>query len=409
MRIPGPWRATAAAAGLLGSDGRPVQTIFAEMTALASSTGAINLGQGFPDEDAPAEVLAAAHGAIAAGHNQYAPGIGVPALRRAIAEHQRRWYGVEVDADREVIVTAGATEAIAATLLALVDPGDDVVAIEPYYDEYAALVGRAGARLVTVPLRRDGARFAIDLDDLREAVTDATRLILVNSPHNPTGAVLDRETLLEVVRLAERHDALVVTDEVYEHLAYGGEHVPVASLPNARDRTITISSGGKTFSTTGWKVGWLVARPDLAHAILAVKQFLTYSNGTPFQHAIATGLELPDAVFERRRDDLGRRAGVLGDALVDVGFDVVRPDAGYFVCADAAPLGARDGAEFARRLAAEAGVVCIPVGAFCAPGSDARAAFGTWVRFAACKRDAVLGEAITRLESWGQAARQGSR
>ncbi|KAB1646771.1 aminotransferase class I/II-fold pyridoxal phosphate-dependent enzyme [Pseudoclavibacter endophyticus] len=413
MHITGPWRRSAHAAGLLRADGRPAQTIFAEMTELATSTGAVNLGQGVPEDGAPPEVLEAARAAIADGRNQYAPGIGVPALRRAVAEHQRRWYGLDVDPDREVVVTAGATEAIAAVLLALVEPGDEIVAIEPYYDEYAALAGLTDAKLVTVPLRRatvatlppaSGAdpappRFTIDPDELASAVTDRTRLIIVNTPHNPTGALLPRETLAHIVRVAERHNALIVTDEVYEHLAYGGTHTPIAAIPGARDRTITISSAGKTFSATGWKVGWLTAPPSLAQSVLMVKQYLTYSNGTPFQHAVAVGLGLPDAVFEGRRQDLGRRAAKLADALARLGLDVARPAAGYFVCADAAPLGARDGADFARTLASEAGVVSIPVASFCRDGSEAGRTFGTWLRFAACKHDATLDEAIARLEA----------
>lgn len=402
MDIRGPWRDLAATAGLLGPDGRPAETIFSEMTALAAKEGAVNLGQGAPDEDGPAEVLEAALAAIAGGRNQYAPGVGVPALREAIATHQRHWYGIGVEADREVIVTAGATEAIAATLLALVEPGDEIVAIEPYYDEYAALAGLTRGTLVTVPLRRDPdavGGFGVDHDDLARAVTDRTRIIIVNTPHNPTGTLLPPDTLTDIVRLAERHDALIMTDEVYEHLAFGGQHVPIASLPGAADRTITISSAGKTFSTTGWKIGWLIARPDIAQAILAVKQFLSFSNGTPFQDAIALGLGLPDHVFTTRRDALAAKAARLADALEASGFDVVRPASGYFVCADASPLGARDSASFARDFARESGVAGIPLSAFCTPGSEAHDAYGTWMRFAFCKRDAVLDEAIARLKA----------
>ena len=296
MTTTGPWRRAAAGAGLLAPDGTPGTTIFAEMSALATATGAINLGQGFPDTDGPAEVLAAARDAISAGLNQYPPGRGTDPLRRAIAAHQQRWYGLRVDPEREVLVTAGATEALAATLLALVEPGDEVVTFEPYYDAYGALIGLAGGAHRTVPLRWPD--FTPDVAELDAAVTDRTRVILVNSPHNPTGAVLDRAVLERIVELAIRHDAVIVTDEVYEHLMFdGATHTPIATLPGARDRTVSISSGGKTFSTTGWKIGWLTARPDLVSAIVAVKQFLTYVNGAPFQPAIAVGLGLPDEVF----------------------------------------------------------------------------------------------------------------
>ena len=309
---PGAWRRTAVGAGLIGPDGSTRPTIFAEMSALAARTGAINLGQGFPDEDGPAAVLDAAREAIANGVNQYPPGRGIPDLLPAITEHQQRFYGLRLDPQRDVLVTAGATEALAAALLALIDgPDDEVVVFEPYYDSYAAVVALSGARLVTVPLRWPD--FQPDLDELRAAVSDRTRVILVNDPHNPTGAVFSRELQDEVIRLANRHDAIIVTDEVYEHLVFDGPHVPIATLPGAWERTLTISSGGKTFSATGWKIGWVSGPADLVDAVLAVKQFLTYVNGAPFQPAIATGLRLPDAFFHgiaRTLREQARPAGV---------------------------------------------------------------------------------------------------
>jgi len=391
---PGAWRRTAIGAGLIGPDGSTRPTIFAEMSALAARTGAINLGQGFPDEDGPAPVLEAARDAIAHGVNQYPPGRGVPDLLLAVAEHQHRFYGQNLDPGRDVLVTAGATEALAATLLALIDgPDDEVVVFEPYYDSYAAVVALAGARLVTVPLRWPD--FQPDLDELRAAVTDRTRVILVNDPHNPTGAVFTRELQDEVIRLADRHDAVIVTDEVYEHLVFDGAHVPIATLPGAWGRTLTISSGGKTFSTTGWKIGWIAGPADLIDAVLAVKQFLTYVNGAPFQPAIATGLRLPDTFFTGIAATLREKRDLLGSGLRAAGFDVSIPAGSYFTVADAAPLGATDAAEFCRELPERAGVVAIPLTAFATPAH--RAEYATLVRFAACKRVPVLEEAASRL------------
>jgi N-succinyldiaminopimelate aminotransferase len=393
MTIPGAWRRAAEGAGLLGADGSVRPTIFAEMSALAVRTGAINLGQGFPDEDGPVEVLDAAVAAIRAGENQYPPGQGIPDLRLAIAEHQRRFYGLEVDPDREVLVTAGATEAIAATLLALLQPGDEVVTFEPYYDEYAAVVALAGGVHRTVPL--EPPAFRPDLDRLRDTVTDRTRVILVNTPHNPTGAVLDRETLSLVVELAARHDAVIVTDSVYEHLTFGPAHVPIESLPGARERTVAISSGGKTFNTTGWKVGWLTAPAELVSAVLAVKQFLTYVNGAPFQPAIAAGLRLPDAYFHGIAAALAHKRDLLSAGLRAAGFGVFPSDGTYFVVADAAPLGFPDAVELCRRLPELAGVVAVPLGAFSRGEYAARTA--SLVRFAFCKRTPVLEDAARRL------------
>ena len=378
---------------LLGSDGQLKPTIFAEMSALAVETGAINLGQGFPDEDGPAEVLEAARQAIHDGVNQYPPSTGMPVLRHAIAEHQRRFYGIAVDPDREVLVTAGATEALAATILALTDEGDEVVTLEPFYDSYAAIIALGRARQVTVPLRAPG--FQPDHDDLRAAVTDRTRLILINSPHNPTGSVLPRETLELIIELAHQHDAIVVTDEVYEHLTFDVAHTPVTSLPGGRERTVTISSGGKTFSTTGWKIGWITAPPELLSAILAVKQFLTYVNGAPFQPAIAVGLALPDAFFATTAATLKSKRDVLSAGLRTAGFTVMQPQAGYFAVADAAPLGITDAAAFCRQLPDLAGVVAVPITAFVR--QDHHAVYRSLVRFAFCKKVELLERASAQL------------
>ncbi|PYY49534.1 aminotransferase class I/II-fold pyridoxal phosphate-dependent enzyme [Curtobacterium sp. MCBD17_023] len=398
MRQTGPWLRAAEGAMLLGPDGVPAPTVFAEMSALAAATGAVNLGQGFPDEDGPAEVLDAAVRAIRDGANQYPPGRGTPDLRAAVAEHQARWYGLDVDPDREVLVTAGATEALAATLLALVEPGDEVVTFEPFYDAYGALIRLAGAEHVTVPLRAPD--FLPDEADLRAAFTDRTRVVLVNTPHNPTGRVLPVEVLRTVVELAERHDAVIVTDEVYEHLAFAGTHVPPASLPGARDRTVSISSAGKTFNTTGWKIGWLTAPAALVEAITTVKQYLTFVNGAPFQPAIATGLRLPDAVFAGIAAELGAKQELLATGLAAAGFGVLRPDAGYFVIADAAPLGHDDARALCLELPRLVGVVGVPVSAFVRP--DHVDGYRSLIRFAFCKRRSVLEEAASRLAGLAQ-------
>ncbi|MFB7251822.1 aminotransferase class I/II-fold pyridoxal phosphate-dependent enzyme [Microbacterium sp. NPDC056234] len=394
--IPGAWRRTAAGAGLLSPSGEVAPTIFAEMSAAAARTGAINLGQGFPDEDGPAEVLEAARAAIADGVNQYPPGRGIPDLLTAISEHQHRFYGLEVDPQREVIVTAGATEALTATLLALVgSPDDEVVVFEPYYDSYAAAVALAGARLRTVPLRLPD--FQPDLDALADAVTDRTRIILVNDPHNPTGAVFGADVQAEIVRLAHAHDAVIVTDEVYEHLVFDDVHRPIATLPGAADRTLTISSAGKTFSVTGWKIGWVHGPADLITAVLTVKQFLTYVNGAPFQPAVAVGLRLPDAFFADAARVMQNKQALLARGLEAAGFDVIAPRGGYFTVADASALGGHDSAAFCRALPERAGVVAIPLSAFVSPENAGE--YAGLVRFAACKRVDVLEEALRRLDA----------
>jgi len=398
MTVSGSWQRAARGAMLLGANGELSPTIFAEMSALATATGAINLGQGFPDEDGPAEVLEAARQAISDGVNQYPPGIGMPVLRNAISDHQRRFYGLQVDPDREVLVTAGATEALAATILALTEAGDEIVTLEPFYDSYAAIAGLGGATHVTVPLRAPD--FQPDHDDLRAAITDRTRLILINSPHNPTGTVLPRETLELIVELAHLHDALIVTDEVYEHLVFDQPHLPIATLPGAPERTISISSGGKTFNTTGWKIGWITAPADIIAAILAVKQFLTFVNGAPFQPAIAVGLGLPDSYFATAATTLKAKRDILSAGLAAAGFTISTPQAGYFVVADAAPLGHTDAATFALQLPELAGVVGIPVTAFVRP--ENRAPYASLMRFAFCKRASVLEDASARLAQLGR-------
>ena len=395
MNVSGSWQRAARGAMLLGSDGSLSPTIFAEMSALATKTGAINLGQGFPDEDGPAEVLDAAKRAIDAGLNQYPPGIGMPVLREAIADHQQRFYGLTPDPDTEVLVTAGATEALAATILALTEPGDEVVTFEPFYDSYAAMIALGGADHRTVALRAPD--FQPDLDELRRTVTDRTRLILINNPHNPTGAVLSRETLSTIVELAHRHDAIIVSDEVYERLTFGVAHTPIATLPGAVDRTVTISSGGKTFNTTGWKIGWLTAPQSILQAILAVKQFLTFVNGAPFQPAIAVGLGLPDSYFDRIALDLAHKRDVLSAGLRKAGFTVSEPRGSYFVVADAAALGFSDAAAFCRQLPDLAGVVAVPISAFVS--DDNKGEYASLVRFAFCKRVDVLERASAQLAS----------
>jgi N-succinyldiaminopimelate aminotransferase len=390
-------------------------TIFAEMSALAAATGSINLGQGFPDTDGPEQIREAAVRALREGRgNQYPPGPGVPELRTAIAAHQLRRYGLTYDPDTEVLVTAGATEAIAASLLALLEPGDEVVALEPYYDSYAACIAMAGGRRVPVTLRPHvvegdeaatgggrastggSAAFRLDLDELRDAVTDRTRLLLINTPHNPTGTVLTRAELTAIAELAVERDLLVVTDEVYEHLVYDdAEHVPLATFPGMRERTVTIGSAGKSFSFTGWKVGWVTAAPGLVSAVRSAKQFLTYVASGPFQYAVAEALALPESYFAAVRADLQAKRDLLAAGLAEAGFGVFRPAGTYFVTTDIRPLGERDGFAFCRALPERAGVVAIPNAVF----YDHREAGAPYVRFAFCKRTAVLEEAVARLKA----------
>ncbi|MDT7846215.1 pyridoxal phosphate-dependent aminotransferase [Streptomyces justiciae] len=376
-------------------------TIFAEMSALAVQTGSINLGQGFPDTDGPEEIREAAVRALRDGRgNQYPPGPGVPELRTAIAAHQQRRYALSYDPDTEVLVTAGATEAIAASLLALLEPGDEVIALEPYYDSYAACIAMAGGTRVPVTLRPDGDSFRLDLDELRAAVTDRTRLLLINTPHNPTGTVLTREELTAIAELAVERDLLVVTDEVYEHLVFDdAEHIPLATFPGMRDRTVTIGSAGKTFSFTGWKVGWVTGSPSLVSAVRSAKQFLTYVASGPFQYAVAEALALPDSYYEAFRADMLAKRDLLASGLAEAGFGVFRTAGTYFITTDIRPLGAvlsqeGDGFAFCRALPERAGVVAIPNAVF----YDHREAGAPFVRFAFCKQTGVLEEAVKRLK-----------
>jgi N-succinyldiaminopimelate aminotransferase len=367
-------------------------TIFAEMSALAVATGSINLGQGFPDEDGPAEVFDAAVAAIRAGHNQYPPGIGVPELRHAIVAHQSKWYDLDYDADSEVLVTAGATEAIAAALLALCEPGSDVVTFEPYYDSYAACIALAGARHRLVQLRAPDWSF--DADALARAITPQTRVLLLNSPHNPTGKVFSVAELEVIAQLCVERDLLAITDEVYEHLVFEGKHVPLATMPGMRERTVMISSGGKTFSCTGWKVGWLCAPPELVDAVKTVKQFLTYVNAGPFQYGVAVGLGLPAATFHALADALHEKRLRLALGLVNAGLTVL-PSAGtYFLTADITSLGETDGHAFCRTLPERCRVVAVPSVSF----YDDVEAGRPFVRFAACKKLDVIDAAAAQLQ-----------
>ena len=367
-------------------------TIFSEMSALAVRTGALNLGQGFPDVDGPPAVVDAAVAALLAGRNQYAPGIGTPELREAVAAHQKRHYGLDVDPLTEVAVTAGATEGIAAAVLALVDPGDEVVLLEPFYDSYVATIAMAGGVRRPVTLRAPD--FRLDVEALRAAVTPRTRLILLNTPHNPTGTVLTREELEAVAAVAVEHDLVVVTDEVYEHLTFDGRpHVPLATLPGMWERTLTLSSAGKTFSFTGWKVGWATGPADLVLSLMAAKQWLTFTNAAPLQPAVAYALEHEEGFFRGLAADLQAKRDLLCAGLDKLDVDVFVPEATYFVLTDVRRLGWRDATELCLALPERAGVVAIPAQAFYDDQDEGRHC----VRWAFCKETPVIEEGVRRL------------
>jgi N-succinyldiaminopimelate aminotransferase len=371
-------------------------TIFSRMTALATSTGAVNLGQGFPDTDGPPQVLEAARAAIADGVNQYPPLPGDPVLRRAVVEHQQRFYGLAVDPDHEVLVTTGATEAITAALLALCEPGDEVVTFEPSYDSYPAAAAMAGARLRPVALHppaTGAGAYTFDPDELAAAFGPRTRLLLLNTPHNPTGKVFGPDELDALAGLCQRHDVLCLTDEVYEHQVYDGTHLPMAGRPGMAERTLTVSSAGKTFSVTGWKIGWVTGPSHLVTAVRTAKQFLTFTSGAPFQPAVAVGLRLPDEVYDTATAELRTKRDLLADGLAAAGMRPLVPEGTYFVTADITPLGESDDVAFCLGLPERAGVVAVPTSVF----HQHPPAGSCVVRFAFCKRTEVLAEAVERL------------
>ncbi|MCV7100201.1 pyridoxal phosphate-dependent aminotransferase [Mycobacterium palustre] len=373
-------------------------TVFAEMSALAARIGAVNLGQGFPDEDGPPALLKAAQDAIADGANQYPPGIGVAPLRHAVAAHRRRHFGVEYDPDTEILVTVGATEAIAASVIGLIEPGSEVVLIEPFYDSYSPVVAMAGAHRVTVPLVADGRGFALDADALRRAVTPRTRALIVNSPHNPTGTVLSAAELAAIAEIAVAADLLVITDEVYEHLVYDRHrHLPLAGFDGMAERTITISSAAKMFNCTGWKIGWACGPAQLIAGVRAAKQYLSYVGGAPFQPAVALALDTEDAWVDELRRSLRARRDRLAAGLTDIGFAVHDSAGTYFLCADPRPLGYDDSTAFCAALPEKVGVAAIPMSAFCDPAAPHADMWNHLVRFTFCKRDDTLDEAIRRL------------
>lgn len=373
-------------------------TIFAEMSALAARIGAVNLGQGFPDEDGPPEMLKIAENAIADGANQYPPGLGIAPLREAIAAQRNRTYGITYDPDTEVLVTVGATEAIAASVIGLVEPGSEVLLIEPFYDSYSPVIAMAGCERRAVPMIQADGGFRIDVDALRRAITPKTKALIVNSPHNPTGMVATDDELRALAALAVEADLLVITDEVYEHLVFDGRrHIPLASYPGMADRTVTISSAAKMFNVTGWKIGWACGPAELIAGVRAAKQYLSYVGGAPFQPAVAHALDNEQAWVSALRDSLQRKRDRLGSALADLGFEVHDSFGTYFLCADPRPLGFSDSAAFCADLPHRAGVAAIPMSAFCDPGAEHAGAWNHLVRFAFCKRDDTLDEAIRRL------------
>ena len=389
-----PWQRTAHGANLLDSAGQPGVTIFEEITALANKHNAINLGQGFPDTEGPEEVRQIAIDSIMGGANQYAPGSGTLQLREAISEHQNRFYSLKIDPLSEVVVTTGATEAIAAALLAFIESGDEIVTFEPFYDSYAAMIGLTNAQHRVVPLRAPA--FEPDLDDLRSVVTDQTRIILINNPHNPTGAVFSLTVLNEIIALAHQHNCIIISDEVYEHLTFGTKHVPIASLPGGFERTLTISSSGKSFSFTGWKVGWATGPKELITALRTVKQFLTYSSGPAFQPAIAQALQLPVPFFERFAATLEESAIALSRGLEAAGIPVIRPKGTYFLVADINQFKRKDAVEVARLMPEQVGVAAIPLSVFVRPENMKH--YQGFLRFAFCKQPQVIAAAVEKLQ-----------
>ena len=373
--------------------------VFAKMSALAAQLGAVTLGQGFPDEDGPPAMLEVARQAIADGVNQYPPGLGIAELRQAISAQRSRRYGQEFDPDTEVLVTVGASEAIAAAVIGLVEPGTEVIVVEPYFDTYAPNIAMAGAHRVSVPLVPDRRGFALDADAVRAAITPRTRAMIVNSPHNPTGMVLSDDECRALAEVAVDADLLVISDEVYERLTFDGRvHRPLASYPGMAERTVTVSSAAKMFNCTGWKIGWACGAPELVAGVRAAKQYLSYVGGAPFQPAVAYALNHEDAWVDNLRDSLQAKRDRLAAALNGLGFEVHDSWGTYFLCVDPRPLGFTDSSAFCEELPHRAGVAAIPMSAFCDPDVG-RPEWRHLVRFAFCKREETMDEAIRRLRS----------
>ncbi|WP_169716311.1 pyridoxal phosphate-dependent aminotransferase [Mycobacterium kyorinense] len=374
---------------------------FVEMSTLGARNGTVDLGVGYPDEDGPPAMLKAAQDAIAGGFNQYPPGMGIAALRQAIAAQRKRHFGVEYDPSSEVLVTVGATEAVASAVLGLVEPGSEVVLIEPFYDSYSPVVAMAGARRVIVQLELDGGGFALDVDALRQAVTPRTRAMIVNSPHNPTGMVLTADELAAIAELAADADLLVISDEVYEQLVYpsppGHRHLPLAAFDGMAERTITVSSASKMFNCTGWRIGWACGPAELVAAVRTAKQHLSYVGSAPFEHAVALALNSEDAWVVERRNVLRARRDRLASALTEIGFGVHDSAGTFFLCADPRPLGYHDSAACCAELAAKSEVVAMPMSDYCDPAAEHAAVWNHLVRFNFAKRDTTLDEAIRRL------------
>jgi len=374
--------------------------VFAAMSALAAEVGAVNLGQGFPDEDGPPAMLEAARQAITDGVNQYPPGLGIAPLRRAIAAQRKRRYQVDFDPDTEVLVTVGASEAIAAAVLGLVEPGSEVLLIEPFFDTYSPVIAMAGSRRTSVSLVPDGRGFALDIDAVRSAITPLTRALIVNSPHNPTGMVLSDDELRALAELAVEAGLLVISDEVYEHLVFDrARHIPISTFPGMAERTVTISSAAKMFNCTGWKIGWACGPADLVAGVRAAKQYLSYVGGAPFQPAVAYALDNEDAWVESLRQSLHAKRDRLSEALTDIGFEVHDSAGTYFLCADPRPLGYADSTSFCAELPRLSGVAAIPMSAFCDSDPTHVTPWNHLVRFAFCKRDETLDEGIRRLQT----------
>ncbi|MDH5151371.1 aminotransferase class I/II-fold pyridoxal phosphate-dependent enzyme [Kocuria palustris] len=403
-----PWHDLARGAGLMQDSGALRSTIFDETSVLARAHGAVNLGQGFPDADGPAAMIEAAAEALRSGLNQYSPERGLPELREAIAAQQLATQSRELDPHTQVVVTAGAAEALAASLLSILRPGDEVVVLEPHYDLYAAIVAFAGGVLRPVALRPP--EFGVDLEDLRAAFSDRTAAVLVNDPHNPTGTVLSPETAREIARLAVGHDAVILTDEVYEHLRYDGAHLSLAAgasssmlepelAEQVRERTLVVSSASKSLQVTGWRIGWVSGPADLISGVSAVKTYLSHSAAAPLQKAVAAGLRDLQTWGQTLAAEQAQRSALVGQALRDLGLQVAQPSGSYYVVADFSPLfdryGATTSAEMSRALIEQAGLALLPLSAFAAP--ENQELYAGWMRVAACKRESTLQEGMDRL------------